>query len=159
MMRGWFGWVLVGLTVVVIGLYGREREQNGVLKGQIAALTTQRNALLRRAPIVRQEFVRDTVLITKTVTKYRTLVDSILRTDTLTVREQVIVTAADTAIRACREVVSSCSKSLAIADSIHSVDQRIIRAYAEARPSFLRRWSDRLAWGAGGYVVGRAFTP
>lgn len=146
-------WVLVALGVL---LYGREREQAGRLAGEVAVLRTQKQALERRAPVVRQEYIRDTITVTKTVTKYRTLVDSLVRTDTLTVREQIIVAAADTAIRACREVVSSCSKSLAIADSIHSVDQRIIRAYQHAKPSFLRRWGERAAWGAGGYLVGKA---
>lgn len=148
-------WVLVAIGVL---LYGCEREKTGELTGANRVLQQEKAALLRRAPVVRQEFIRDTVVLTRTVTKYRTLVDSILRTDTLTVREQIIVAAADTAIKACRDVVSSCARNLAIADSLRAIDQRLIKAYQRARPSFVRRWGERVAWGAGGYVLGRALT-
>lgn len=151
-------WVAVAVAVL---LYGCEREKAGRLEGENAILIQQKRALERRAPIVRQEYIRDTVRVVKWATKYETLRDSIFRTDTLRARDTVfvrVVASADSTIRACRDVVSSCARNLALADSLRSIDQRIIRAYERARPSFVRRWSERLGWAAGGYLVGRALT-
>ena len=151
-------WLLVAVGVL---LYGCERERTGELRGQVGALEQQKAALERRAPVVRQEYIRDTIVVTKRTTRYETIRDSLVRTDTLLRTDTAFVTitaAADTAIQACRAVVSSCARNLAIADSLHLIDQRIIRAYQKAQPSLLRRWSERIAWGAGGYLVGRALT-
>jgi type I site-specific restriction endonuclease len=143
-------WVAI---VLLLWTVAYQSKTNGILQGTITVLQAQNKELAKRAAVERTVFVHDTVRVNKTITKYETLVDSIRTTDTLTVREQIIVAAADTAIRACREVVRSCAENLRVADSLHVLDQRIIRAYQRAQPSFVRRWSERLAWAGAGYTI------
>lgn len=151
-------WPWLVCALAVLG-YGCEQRRAGALTTQMATLRGERDALLKRGAIVRREFVHDTVILTTRVTEYRTLVDSIRSTDTLTVRERVIVAAADTAITACRQTVRSCAASLAIADSIHAGDARTIRALERARPGVLRRWGERLLWAGAGYAAGSLLSP
>jgi hypothetical protein len=129
-------------------MYGCEREKAGRLSGEVAVLVRQR---------VRTEYIRDTITVTRTRTRYETIRDSLITTDTLLRTDTAFIAvtqAADTAIRACQSVVSTCTRALAVADSIRLIDQRTIRAMQRARPSFVRRWSERIAWGAVGYAVG-----
>jgi hypothetical protein len=125
-----------------------------MLAGELSGLRSDYVALQRRKDSVRVEFVRDTVIVSKRISVFRTLVDSIRHTDTLTVRESVIVAAADTAIRACRSVVRSCGESLRLSDSLVANREAVIRALRRSQPSALRRWSERIAWGAVGYTIG-----
>jgi hypothetical protein len=66
-------------------------------------------------------FTRDTITYTRRRDVYRDRVDSIQVTDTVTVREQVIIAAADTAIRACEAVVTSCQARVAVRDSLIAI--------------------------------------
>lgn len=150
--------VLVLAAAGALWAYGCERERGGQLRGEMSVLAQQRDALAKQQQIVRTQFVHDTVRLIRTVTKYETLVDSITRVDTLTIRERVIVAAADTAIKACRETVRSCAASIAIADSIHRGDLRMIHALEAQRPGFARRWGERLLWAGAGYAAGSIFT-
>ena len=134
--------------------YGCEERRNGQIAGQMRELARERDNFEQASKVVRTQFVHDTVVVTRTVTKYQTLVDSITRVDTLTVRERVIVAAADTAIKACQQTVRSCAASLAIADSLHRVDLRTIRALEQARPGIVRRWGERLLWAGAGFAAG-----
>lgn len=148
--------LLVAALVAVFLLYGCEQRKAGALGAQVQELTRERDELTKRGTVVRREFVRDTVRVTQTVTRYRTLRDSVFATDTLLARDTVflrVVAAADTTIRACQESVRSCTVALSIADSIHATDLRQIRALERARPGTLRRWGDRLIWAAVGYAA------
>jgi hypothetical protein len=88
---------------------------------------------------------RDTLYVTDTLTRWRTvrttetLIDTLLRSDTvvLTRRESVIVFAADSAIQACRSIVLGCEARVAARDSLLSAltDDRD-RWKGRARPSF-----------------------
>jgi len=60
--------------------------------------------------------VRDTVTFSKWLERYHVVTDTIH--DTLTVRERVIVAAADSTIMACQQVVSTCEQRVAVRDSM-----------------------------------------
>jgi hypothetical protein len=144
-------------VVLAVLMYGCERERAGELRGSVAELTRERDALVKAGQVVRREFIRDTITVTRTRTRYETIRDSLITTDTLLRTDTAFIAvtqAADTAIRACQSVVSTCSRALALADSIHVVDTRTIRAMQRARPGIVRRWGERIAWAAVGYTVG-----
>ena len=152
-LRVLWPWAVAALAVLG---YGCEQRKAGALDAQLAIRTRERDALAKAAKIVRTQYVHDTVRVTKTTTRYETLRDSVLRTDTLLAHDTTfvrVVASADTAIQACRDVVRSCTKSLALADSIHAVDQRMIRALTKAKPGAIRRWTERLVWGSVGYTI------
>lgn len=149
-------WPWAIALLAVLG-YGCEERKAGALGAQLAIRTRERDALMKSAKQQRVVFQRDTVILTKTVTRWETLRDSVIRTDTLLRRDTVvrtIIATADTTIRACRETVRSCTAALAMADSLHSLDVRTIRTLERNRPGTLRRWGDRLLWGSVGYTVG-----
>lgn len=153
-LRALWPWAVAALAVLG---YGCEQRKVGELAGQLIVLARERDALAKAAKVVRTQYVHDTVRVTKTTTRYETLRDSVIRTDTLLAHDTTfirIVASADTAMQACRDVVRSCTKSLALADSIHAIDQRMLRAYQQAKPGALRRWGDRLLWAGAGYALG-----
>jgi len=149
-------WPWAVALLAVLG-YGCEERRAASLGTETRILRGERDALLRHAAVARTTFVHDTVIVTRSIDRFRTRVDSILRVDTLhdtlTVRERVIVAAADTAIKACQATVHSCAQSLAIADSVHALDVRTIRALERAKPGPFRRWGERLLWGSAGYTL------
>ena len=153
-LRALWPW-LVALGAV-LG-FGCEERRAGRLDGQVTALTKERDALAKAAKTERLVFVHDTVRLTQTRTRYETVRDSVIRTDTLLAHDTTfirVVAAADTTIHACRETVAACVVNLRIADSLHAVDTRLLAAYRHAQPSGLRRWGDRLLWASAGYAVG-----
>ena len=162
MVKGWFGWVLVGLVVVVVALYGREQRRAGTFAALYATAKHERDSLARRGVQIRQEFIRDTTAAKKARVVYldaKAKVDTQFLHDTVPVPVEVVrevVAAADTTIKACFATVSTCSLALANADAEKRALVRQIRLLEKRQPSALRRWSERLVWGAGGYVVGRA---
>lgn len=102
-------------------------------------------------------YVRDTVPRWRTIRETQTLLDTLRLSDTvtLTVRESVIVFAADSAIQACREIVFSCEARVAVRDSLLSVlttDRDFWRR--KSQPSLLTKISTAAKWLAIGYVVG-----
>jgi hypothetical protein len=148
---------LVVGCAIALGLWSHAQRRAGALEGELRQLRARGDSLERAARTTRTVFVRDTVTLTKAVAKWHTRIDSVMRVDTvpLTVRESVFVAAADTAIRACRSVVSSCSASLR-ADSLVIANQTAtIRALERSRPGMVRRWGERVAWGLAGYAIGR----
>jgi hypothetical protein len=105
------------------------------LRAEIAELRRDSVTQAREIGRVDSVFTTDTLRLTGTVTRFRTRVDSLLRTDTLTVRESVIVAAADTAIRACQSAVTSCAQRVAARDSMlvllgmqRAADRRLFEA-------------------------------
>lgn len=135
---------------------GRRRAE-----GREAVLLQQRAALADSLTVARSrrdvQYVRDTVVRWRTVVRTETLLDTLRLSDTvkLTTRESVIVFAADSAIQACRSIVSSCEARVAVRDSLLSVLE-IDRDYwrRESKPSLLTRLSTAGKWLAIGYVVG-----
>lgn len=61
-------------------------------------------------------FRRDTVVLSRALTRYREVTDTVRLTDTVWVK--AALAAADTTIRACTAAVSSCSMALAARDSL-----------------------------------------
>lgn len=148
-------WPWVVAALCVLG-YGCEQRRAGAFGERLNTLTAEYAALQKQHQLVRTQFVRDTVVLTKRVTTYERLRDSVFATDTVLAHDTTFIRVtqtADTAIRACREVVTSCVINLRIADSMHVVDQRMIHALRSAQPSVVRRWSERLLWASAGYAV------
>jgi hypothetical protein len=137
-LRSFPHWVAVGflgMAVVMLTLTQCERrrhsEREGELTERLRALATERDTLRTRAARRDTVYQRDTVKLTGTVTRFRTLVDSLVRTDTLTVRESVLVAAADTLIQACRATITTCEQRVADRDRIIA-NERATRATADA---------------------------
>src|SRR5215216_6273809 len=98
----WAGIALAGLGVVFLLLSQWERRsasaREGVLRARIAQLQRDSSALAHRAAKTDTAFMRDTIRLTRAVSRYRTLRDTINLRDTLEVVRTLA--AADTAIRA-----------------------------------------------------------
>jgi hypothetical protein len=133
--------VLTGIALV--SLFGwrdrKAREELGrwrAIGQRLQADSARAAAAIQRVDSV---FTRDTVRLTKTVTRLHTVVDSLRITDTLTVREAVIVSVADSVIRVCRETVTSCEARVSARDSLirllgeqRAADQRLAAARLRA---------------------------
>ncbi len=152
-------WPWLVALVCAVG-FGWQQRQAGALGERLKELTGERDRLAKAAKVERLVFVHDTIRLTKTTTRYETLRDSVFATDTLLAHDTTfirVVASADTAIKACRDVVSSCAANLRLADSLRLIDARLIKTLRAQRPSFVRRWSERLVVGSVGYTI-RAVT-
>ena len=96
-------------------------------------------------------FFADTITLTRTRDRFVRVVDSIRTTDTLTVRESVLVATADTALRACQAVVTSCVARVAARDSLIGVlgqqraaDQRLHAAQLRRTNPFIQPYVSAL---------------
>ena len=96
-------------------------------------------------------FFADTITLTRTRDRFVRVVDSIRTTDTLTVRESVLVATADTALRACQAVVTSCVARVAARDSLiatlgqqRTADRRLFDARLRRANPFLQPYGEAL---------------
>ena len=131
-----FGGLVALLVITGLWLDRRRATTLGRAEARIEQLARDNIRLAAAARRTDSVFVRDTLRLTRTVTRFRTVVDSLVRTDTLTVREQVIVATADSALHACADVVASCTARVAARDSVIRLlgDQRDAeRAYYRAK--------------------------
>lgn len=102
-------------------------------------------------------YLRDTLTKWRTVRETETLIDTLLRSDTVTLtrRESVIVFAADSAIQACRAIVTSCEARVAVRDSLlKAISWERDRWRRKSRPSLLTQLSTASKWLAVGYLIG-----
>lgn len=119
-------WYLVAAAIVAIvalllmGQCERRSSAGDVARAEERVRVAYTDSLAKARAVVRADsvFVKDTVRLTKVATKYTILRDSVLvrLTDTVLVRQTII--AADTAIRACREAIDSCTARVAARDSL-----------------------------------------
>lgn len=114
------GFLVMGLVMLLVTQCERRvsAEEKGELRAENQRLRGELARLQASARRVDTQYVRDTVKLGAATTRWRTLLDSIRVTDTLTVRESVIVAAADTAIRACRQALTTCEQRVAVRDSL-----------------------------------------
>lgn len=94
----------------------------------------------------------DSVRVTKTVTRYEELRDTLRLTDTVRVKEALA--AADTAIHACRDYVSSCSLALAAKDSQFVSLERENAALQKLVPGKLSKLGTAAKWTILGAGIG-----
>ena len=111
---------IVGVLLLAF-LYGWwERRKGGEDSGRYQEVIRQLQADNRRLAALSRSvdtvYVRDTVTFSKWLERYHVVTDTIH--DTLTVRERVIVAAADSTIMACQQVVSTCEQRVAVRDSM-----------------------------------------
>lgn len=98
----------------------------------------------------------DTVRLTQTVTRWRTLRDTLTFSDTvrLTVRESVIVAAADTAVAQCTRTLDTCEAIVAAKDSQLVTLRAQIMNEARRQPGFFRRTAKGMQWLGAGVILG-----
>lgn len=150
------------LVVAVLGLFakctydGRRRaegreavalEQRRVAEKQLLAARTRVDTVYRV----------DTARLWRTVTRTETLLDTLLKSDTivLTKRESVLVFVADSLIGQCRAAVLTCEARVRVRDSLNAVllqDRNYWRG--RSSPSLLTRLSTASKWLAIGFVIG-----
>lgn len=153
----WLVVVLLGLTLKVV-YDGRRRAEGreAVLIAENAHLQDTLTKVSQRRDV---QYVRDTITKWRTVRKTVTLLDTLLKSDTVTLtrRESVIVFAADSAITACRSVVTSCEARVAVRDSLLSA-VRVERDLwkRKSTPSLLTRLSTAGKWLTIGLLIGAA---
>ena len=134
--------VVLFLALIAFGLWRDRRAGEEVQKWRRVAVRLQADSARAAGEIKRADsvFVRDTITLTRVATRFRTAVDSVVRTDTLTQRESVFVSLADSTIRACYAVVESCNARVAARDSLITTlgrqranDQKLFKAQLRAQ--------------------------
>lgn len=142
-MRALIPWALVVVGAVATTCSVRDgwiKQGEAAVRDSIAAVKIDSlTAVKQRKDTL---YVRDTVTRWQTVRETQTLLDTLMFSDTvtLTVRESVIVFAADSAIQACRFIVQSCEQRLTIRDSLlSSITADRNRWRTQASPSAIQQ--------------------
>jgi hypothetical protein len=157
--------IKAGVVAVVAGsLLMAKCGYDGKRRAEGAAAVRDSIAAARIMMLERQRSWRDTLYVRDTVPKWRTvrmtetLIDTLLKSDTvvLTRRESVIVFAADSAIQACRSIVLGCEARVAVRDSLLTAitaDRDVWRR--RSSPSLITKATTALKWLGVGYLIGR----
>ena len=148
------GVVLPLLVVALLFWRWIDRRNEESLGGWQAIAKRLQSDSARAANAIRRTdsvFFADTITLTRTRDRFVRVVDSIRTTDTLTVRESVLVATADTALRACQAVVASCVARVAARDSLIGVlgqqraaDQRLHAAQLRRTNPFIQPYVSAL---------------
>jgi hypothetical protein len=119
LFKHWQTALLVGAVLALVGMC-RARDnaliEKGRAKAELANVKQEVALLKARADSLTNAFRVDTVRLTRTVTRYESLRDTLRLTDTIRVRETL--RAADSAIQGCRLTLQTCSRLVAVRDSI-----------------------------------------
>jgi hypothetical protein len=154
----WLPWALLAIALLVGKLiYDGRRRAEGAFAVRLAHNAVTIDSLKAEQRRVDSVFVSDTIRLWRTVTRTESLIDTILRVDTvpLTFRESVLVFIADSLVRQCRDVVTTCESRVAVRDSlIQSITWERDQWKRRAKPSFLTRTTTALQWAAVGYLIG-----
>jgi hypothetical protein len=141
-MRKWLPLAIGAVVVVIVALWLRSRTGSSADEATLAErLRTADSALAVARQQARRTdtlYVRDTLTLRRTQTRYERVVDSLRVTDTLTVREQIIVGAADSTIRACRAALTTCEQRVADRDTVIARERRL-RATGDSLSAVLLR--------------------
>jgi hypothetical protein len=136
------------LLVIIVMLWLRSRTGSSADEATLAErLRTADSALAvarRQAARTDTVYRSDTVRFRVVQTRYARLVDSLRVTDTLTVREQIIVSAADSTIRACRVALTTCEQRVADRDTVIARERRLRATGDSLSAILLRRARPRL---------------
>lgn len=117
------------------------------------------DSLAKQTRRVDSVYVRDTVRLWRTVTDIRTLLDTLMQSDTvvLTRRESVIVYRADSAVNACTIAIGTCEERVRVRDlRIDSLNADRNYWRRKSNPSLLTQLSTASKWLAVGFLIGVA---
>lgn len=155
LLKHWQTALLGAVLVFGVGMC-RARDNALVLKGayeaEAAHLAERVADLTHRADSLQSAFRVDTVRLTRSVTKYETLRDTLRLTDTVRVKEAL--KAADTAISACQRSRQTCSRLVAIKDSIIAKTDSVYSARERHMKSQLK--TERYKWAILSFLLGAA---
>jgi hypothetical protein len=153
-------WVAVLVVGLLVERCTRDRyhERLGAAAQQLAAARDSSRLHARRADSLSRVFHVDTVRVTKTVTAWRTLTDTLVLSDTVPVPVEVVrevVATADSAITACTLALGTCSELTAalrrqVAGLTAERDAALTIA-RRAKPGALQRWGERVLYASAGY--------
>lgn len=120
-------------------------------------LDSANKALLATNDSLESAFQVETVTVRETRDRWRTLVDSVLTHDTITLtqRETLIVVRATEALGACQDALSTCMRLRSAKDSIIANREEALRVEIARRPSFFDKVRSAAIYSVGGYFIGR----
>ena len=125
-----------------------------VLAQMVGAKDREIDRLKARNAIAETRVLHDSVVVTRAVTKYQTLRDTMRVSDTVWVRQ--FVAQADSTVHACTELLSSCAVFRVTADSTmkaQDAENEVLRkAVTQLQPGWFARVKVPLAIAAGFYV-------
>lgn len=139
LLKHWKTALLAGAVLTIV-LSVRQCQHEAYERGRAEVLIKVRNqevALLKvQADSLSKHFARDTVRLTRLVTRW----DTVKQTDTLT--RETIIAVADSTIKACQITVTTCARALAAKDSVIARQDSLARlriSRAEQHTTFRER--------------------
>lgn len=144
--------VLVALAIALAG-YTLYQRHVGALNAELAQNKVHVAALDSALKVERGKFTVDTVRTFRRVTNTVTVLDTLVRSDTLRLTDTVKVTVevvreAVTTLNACRETVRTCGELRALEQRRGDSLQARVRLFEKTRPSLLSRCGVSLGYGA-----------
>lgn len=152
----WQNWLAVGGTVLLVFAGVKSCYDNGVARAaqaeMLLSVATQKvNFLTHKNDSLAKVVKVDTFNLTKAITRWKTIREEVLHTDTvpLTEKESVLVLKTDTVVMQCAKTINACLALNSTKDSL--ISQLNIRWDHRLKPpGFLKRTThDLLLFGAG----------
>ena len=152
--------LLIGVAYVAAFVHDRDVAAKALADHRSDSLTAALKIQTKRADSLGKAFRVDTVTLTKHLTAYRTLYDTLTHSDTvrLTVRESVFVQKADSAINACVRTIKTCEALQAEKDSVIQTLGAQVANERKRRPGFFKRVGESVKWVAAGVILGAVVT-
>lgn len=152
-------WLAV-FALLAIGVYRWDVSANrryGALAQRAQQLQDENRNWRRLTESLGTSLRTQTVTVNRTLVRRETVLDSILRVDTLvlTRRESVLVAVADTVIRACTEALNTCAELVRAKDRVIANRESTITLERKLRPSFGDKLRSALVFAAAGYLVAK----
>lgn len=153
--------VLLLLTIAACRPSDVQLRKDAALLRAVDSLTVEVSAARRQADSVTKAFRADTVRLTTSVTKWRTVRDTVrvLLRDTVRVPSVIVrelVASSDSAITRCEATVSTCAAALAEKDSVIATERALRKAEDKRRPNWFARARSTAKTLATGAVLGAA---
>lgn len=142
--------VLAGVTLVAWKARDDALVARGRAEEQLKALTQKETRDSLDEQLAARVVTHDTIVLTKWVTKYDTTRRTLKLTDTIAIKQFVVV--ADSTIGACRQSVVSLSTSCAKKDTLIANLHAMLAVRASAPPK--ASTAQRVLWGLGGLALG-----
>ncbi|MHB1310575.1 MAG: hypothetical protein ACYC3L_01065 [Gemmatimonadaceae bacterium] len=136
--------------------YDGELVRRAALQHTVDSLRVSERGQRQRADSLAAAYRVDTLRLTRDVVRWRTLRDTLTLSDTvrLTVRESVLVAAADTAIQQCTRTLDTCDALVAVRDSQIGNLRAQLATERKQRPGFFKRTAKGFQWLGAGVVLG-----
>ena len=150
----WLG-VVAGAGLLLYTCDASANRRYGALDSEAKRLRADSVRLVAHANSIAVRLRVETVTVNRTRTQWRTLVDSVLRFDTvqLTRRETLLVARADTAIKACTDALGTCSELVRAKDRLLANRDSALQVEIARRPSIFDKTRNALAFIAAGYFL------